>query len=286
MGNNQNRSITWVLCSLLAAFGVAFSASAYEVSIGNTTVQPGGSVQVPVMLDNAADVAVVRFQINYDPQLLTLFGVTNRLGTLGAVFGLDYENADGVVIVILYREDSLVSGSGELAFLQFTVNSGAEVSMESALTLAEAGLGDQNGRDLSWASPVAVADGLVQIRSSETADCDADGIPDSWEELHFGSSTNANPDANCANGINTVRGAYIAGLDPNDPENKLRVSPSSGKVLGWNAVSGRVYSVYWTTNLMNNFQCLESNIPWTRCSFTNQSSAPCIYYKIDVRLEP
>ncbi|MCU0858416.1 MAG: hypothetical protein MUC65_08460, partial [Pontiellaceae bacterium] len=60
---------------------------------------------------------------------------------------------------------------------------------------------------------------------------------------------------------------------------------TAGKVLGWNAVSGRVYSVYWTSNLLNSFQCLESNIPWTRGSFTNQTSVPCGYYKLGVQLE-
>jgi hypothetical protein len=86
-------------------------------------------------------------------------------------------------------------------------------------------------------------------------------------------------------GINTVRQAYIAGLDPNDQQSMLRASvPSNGKELGWNAVSGRVYNVYWTTNLLSGFQCLESNIPWTRGSFTNSTTVPCGYYKIDVRL--
>ncbi len=118
------------------------------------------------------------------------------------------------------------------------------------------------------------------------SDLDSDGIPDSWEQQHFGGTTNANPNAVCSNGFNTVHEAYIAGLNPNDPQSVFRASaPSKGKVLDWNAVSGRVYSVYWTTNLMNGFQCLESNIPWTRGSFTNPTTVPCGYYKIDVRLE-
>jgi len=287
MTHNRNRSRKRMKrCLLVAAAACALSGFAYEVSIGNATVQPGGSVQLPVLLDDAADVAVVKFQINYDPQLLTLSGVTNRPSTLGASFALDYENDDGVLVVILYREISLVSGSGELASLQFTANSGAEISMESALTLAEASLGDQVGRDLSWASPVSVADGLVQIRSFAMTDSDGDGIPDSWEEFHFGGSTNANPNEICANGINTVREAYIAGLDPNDPQSVLLAAPPSnnGKVLQWNAASGRVYSVYFSTNLMSGFQCLESNIPWTRASFTNSATEPSGFYIIDVRL--
>jgi hypothetical protein len=117
-------------------------------------------------------------------------------------------------------------------------------------------------------------------------DADADGIPDSWELQYFGGATNADPNAICSNGINAVRQAYIAGLNPNDPQSVFRASaPSAGKVLGWNTISGRVYSVYFSTNLMSGFQCLESNIPWTQDSFTNSTTAPCGYYKIDVRLE-
>jgi hypothetical protein len=117
-------------------------------------------------------------------------------------------------------------------------------------------------------------------------DSDSDGIPDAWEQVYFGGTTNANPDIVCSNGFNTVREAYIAGLNPNDPQSALRASaPVGGKILGWNTVSGRVYSVYWTTNLLSGFQCLESNIPWTQGGFTNSTVVPCGYYKINVQLE-
>jgi hypothetical protein len=114
---------------------------------------------------------------------------------------------------------------------------------------------------------------------------DDDGIPDWWEQKYFGGFTNANPTGICSNGMNTVFEAYIAGLDPNDPQSAFMTSILSGRILQWSAISGRVYSVYWTTNLLNDFQCLESNLPWTCGSFTNSSAVPCGYYKIDVRLE-
>ncbi len=88
----------------------------------------------------------------------------------------------------------------------------------------------------------------------------------------------------------SVREAYIAGLDPNEPQSRLLISDfrtlTAGKELGWRAVSGRVYSVYWTTNLLTTgFECLESNIPWTRVRFTNSTPEPCGYYEKEVRLE-
>ena len=66
------------------------------------------------------------------------------------------------------------------------------------------------------------------------ADSDGDGIPDDWERQHGG---NQNPERTCSNGINKVRQAYIAGLDPNDPDSTFLMSvlrsPTSGSILQW-----------------------------------------------------
>jgi alpha-tubulin suppressor-like RCC1 family protein len=128
----------------------------------------------------------------------------------------------------------------------------------------------------SYTVTVAVPNGL--------SDADGNKLPDLWELQHFGIA-GVDPEAICPNGINTVREAYIAGLNPNDPQSAFLTSILPDRILQWDAVSGRVYNVYWTTNLMSGFQCLESNIPWTRGSFTNATTVPCGYYKIDVRLE-
>ena len=110
--------------------------------------------------------------------------------------------------------------------------------------------------------------------------------PAAWRIQYYG-TTNIDVNAFSSNGVNTILEAYIAGLNPNDPQSFLRaLAPSDGNVFGWNAVPGRVYNVYWTTNLMNGFQCLESNIPWTQASFTIQTTVPCGYYRINVQLAP
>jgi hypothetical protein len=51
-------------------------------------------------------------------------------------------------------------------------------------------------------------------------------------------------------------------------------------------VSGRVYSVYWTTNLMNSFQSLETNIVWPQSSWTDlvHGAQEVGFYRIKVRL--
>ena len=118
-------------------------------------------------------------------------------------------------------------------------------------------------------------------------DSDNDGIPDFWVQQYFGSPTNANPNAICSNGMNTIREAYIAGLNPTNAQSFFGVTNYMGNELQWSGASGRVYSVYWTTNLLSGFQCLESNIPWNAGSYTdtNSSNAGKCFYKLDVRLE-
>ena len=116
-------------------------------------------------------------------------------------------------------------------------------------------------------------------------DSDSDGLPDAWENQYFGGATNANASALAANGRNTVMEAYIAGLNPTDPQSVFRTAGTPPRVLAWNTVSGRVYSVYASTNLMSGFACIASNIPWTQGSLTNATVLPQSYFKIDVRME-
>jgi hypothetical protein len=91
--------------------------------------------------------------------------------------------------------------------------------------------------------------------------------------------------------VNSIFQAYVAGLDPNDPTNQFSTavlrSPSSENVLRWNATSGRVYAVYYSTNLISGFQPLETNIPWSAGCYTDhvQNANGQLFYKLDVRLE-
>jgi predicted Rdx family selenoprotein len=111
----------------------------------------------------------------------------------------------------------------------------------------------------------------------------ANGVPQWWLDQY--GITNVNDTARDADldGLLTWQ-EYIAGCNPTNKASCFRVTQESRNVIQWNAVSGRVYSVHWTTNLLSGFQCLRSNIPYTQSSFTNPTTVPCSYYKIDVRL--
>lgn len=120
----------------------------------------------------------------------------------------------------------------------------------------------------------ASGEGVVFSLTVPDADSDADGLPDWWEEQYFGGATNAQSSASAANGINTIYEAYIAGLDPTDPDAIFSVSGlsplSSQSTLQWQSVSGRVYSIYWTTNLLNGFEPAAVNIVWPQSNWTDE----------------
>jgi len=59
-------------------------------------------------------------------------------------------------------------------------------------------------------------------------------------------------------------------------------------VIQWSSASGRVYSIYWTTNLVVGFgNPLETNLPWNPAIFTDSthSADQKGFYKVDVELE-
>ncbi|MEI7851099.1 MAG: hypothetical protein WCH86_04640, partial [Kiritimatiellales bacterium] len=79
---------------------------------------------------------------------------------------------------------------------------------------------------------------------------------------------------------------YIAGTNPTNAASVLKAAQNTRNVITWSAVSGRVYSVYWSTNLVNGFQPLETNIPWTQGSFTNLNPGSRVnLYQIKVRMQ-
>ncbi len=120
-------------------------------------------------------------------------------------------------------------------------------------------------------------------------DTDSDSIPDDWEQEYFGGATNAVATNLCANGINTVLEAYIAGLNPTNSESSFMISElnplNSGSVIQWNTINGRVYTISWASNLLSGFQCLETNSTGTFTDTVHKTDQKG-FYKIEVELAP
>jgi len=95
-----------------------------------------------------------------------------------------------------------------------------------------------------------------------------------------------------ANGINTLREVYVAGLNPTNTASRFELQNlgliSTNRVLQWSGVTGRLYNVYWSSNLLSGFELVQTNIPWNIGSYTDSvhRASPNGFYRIGVQLEP
>jgi hypothetical protein len=98
-------------------------------------------------------------------------------------------------------------------------------------------------------------------------------------------------DATGANGLPLWQ-SYIAGLNPNDPSSQLRLwlsetDPTVGSVLNWTPVTGRLYTLWWKTNVTSVFTPVPgaSDLPASVHSFTHslKPAPPTVFYQMEVR---
>ncbi len=144
----------------------------------------------------------------------------------------------------------------------------------------------------------AFIDNVHISMSSNADDTDGDGIPDDWEQVHAGNLEMMNNDTDSdGDGILDID-EYIGGTQPTNSASYLMIAelkngfgPTSGNVLQWDSVSGRLYHVYWTTSLINqyHFEYINSNLParppinvWTDNVPHTENSG---FYRIGVELE-
>jgi hypothetical protein len=102
--------------------------------------------------------------------------------------------------------------------------------------------------------------GLTNYNTDAVTDQDLDGLT-AWQE-------------------------YIAGTNPTNTTSCLKAAQATRNTISWSPVSGRIYSVYWSTNLMKGFQPLETNILYPQSSYTNTTPDFRLnHYQIKVRLQ-
>ena len=142
-----------------------------------------------------------------------------------------------------------------------------------------------------------VPSGMVYIDNFEVqspscgsgGDVDGDDLPDAWEIQYFG-STSVLPSGHGDNDTLDNLSEYIAGTDPTNGASVFEVSSpgstSSGFVLNWNAMPGRVYGVNWAESLTNGFQPMATDIDYPQNSYTDTVHAAGGegFYSIDVKL--
>jgi hypothetical protein len=119
---------------------------------------------------------------------------------------------------------------------------------------------------------------------------DGDGMPDGWE-VEYGldpitDDMADNPDNDPHSNIQE----YIAGTDPSDPASYLCITNAvplgSDFLIEWASVSGRLYTTFWSANLTNGFELLESGIevPQHGSTDTVHGAQNSGFYKLEVEL--
>ena len=118
-------------------------------------------------------------------------------------------------------------------------------------------------------------------------DFSGDGLPDLWEYRNFGGKTNAVVTANPDGDAYTNLEEYIAGLNPNvfDTFEVLNFTVGASNMFEWNAVSDRVYNVYWSSNLLDGFTRIESNATGGVFIDMERTGDPAGFYRITVGFE-
>jgi len=291
--------------------GLTGSGSNYTATVSN--INGSGSVTIEITAGKCTDVAGNPNTAG-GPTSYTIDQTASVISTItSATADGNYGQGAAIDVILNFSEDVTLVGGNLIVTLEtgttdrdvaispfgltstisgtYTVQTGdmsTDLSVKS-ISISGGTLRDLAGNDASLIIPAGqnLDDNKdIVIQSYYELDSDGDGIPDWWETQYYGGGTNANCDAICSNGVNTVMQAYIAGIDPTQSDAWFIIT-SFGDSLHWNSVSGRVYSVYWTTNLLNEFIPLETNIPWPTNQFidTLHGNEGSSFYKLKVELQ-
>lgn len=158
-------------------------AESRNLSLPSYLTNPGGILEVPLALDNAAGLAAIQVQINYDPSVLDLLSVES--GPLGDQFESSQGDGEGLVQLTYFRAGALAGGSGQLSVLRFRANPGAETELNSELALADVILSDETGViDLNQKDSLGTHPGQVTVTAQPDIDNAGSGLPDWWEQQY------------------------------------------------------------------------------------------------------
>jgi hypothetical protein len=122
-------------------------------------------------------------------------------------------------------------------------------------------------------------------------------VPETWLDTYYpGTSSYANAAiSDTDNDTLEAWQEYIAGTDPTDENSTLKAAPVvdhgiEGNIISWmgTAEANRLYSIYWTDDLLNPLSALVTNIPSANPTMnvytdTTHSADATIYYRVKVQ---
>jgi hypothetical protein len=163
------------------------TAAQYAVDALETHGRPSDLVSMPIDLSDAAGLAAVYLQVNFDRNVLSFVEGQRPAGCLGTQFDMTVSESEGVLHIVMNRDTSLLAGAGTLTNLRFRINPGAKPGMVADVVVAEASLSSDSGAASWWRSKTIQGKGRVWVTLSPTTDSDSDGVSDYAEQVANGS---------------------------------------------------------------------------------------------------
>lgn len=121
-------------------------------------------------------------------------------------------------------------------------------------------------------------------------DSDSDGLPDAWEILYFGSINAVDGDATDdgdSDGTTNYE-EWRAGTDPTDPDSAFEfvaIAVGTESIFSWTSETGKLYSLWTSTNLVLGFTLKDADIastPPLNTYTTTVENVDCTFYKMTV----
>jgi len=128
---------------------------------------PGGSIAVPVMIDDATGLSGCELLVSFPPQTASLVLDSVEPGTAALDFAFDYNAGPGFVRIAMSRDLALAGAKTDqtLAVLHFTVPDTAPKNAELPIALNEVKLAGPFGENFAWNNDVRGTGGAIAVNS-------------------------------------------------------------------------------------------------------------------------
>ena len=148
---------------VIVLMGLSVQAFAATVSIPDTDVEGGKTIEVPVMVDNGARVAGFQFAVNYDASMLQATGASAGDLTSGWMVTPNTNEAGQLKVAgVSMTLQELGSGSkGSIAKLQFKVI--GKAAKKNTLQFTVCSLSDSEGKKIAS----TCKEGQIKIKGSK-----------------------------------------------------------------------------------------------------------------------
>jgi hypothetical protein len=259
---------------------------------------PLSSIDVSTLPDFSTTVAGSTFT---DIQAVGIYSHVTKYAVSGTVFQIGFSSiqiggVSGGAASSYTLTGGVTGGNGSVSPASVNVAAGANQNFSVAasnyyriasLTANGTPVGivfdnDSIATNFTWMN-VQAAGALVATFTAQVAS-DPAGTPYWWLAQYGLTNFNAEAvDDQDKDGLSAWQ-EYIAGTDPTNIASSFRIVENPRNVLNWNAASGRLYSVYCSTNLLNGFQSLATDIAAPQSSYTNVTTVPNANYQIRVRM--